>query len=185
MSNHQLPDRSFCLIRHGQTTANEAEIMAGATEVPLSPLGEEQALGLRGFDWPAEIQLFSSPMGRAQTTCQLGFPGQAFALHAGLRERHWGIYEGAHLSTAPPRHGRPEGGEDWEEMILRVAEAITECCAKTPNAVLPVMICHSGVIRAARATLSDTPSTTRPANGQPVLFRWDGTTHHEEPFNAR
>lgn len=175
----QLPRQSFCLIRHGETTANRDGIIAGRLDVALSDLGRRQAEALRAYDWPADLALFSSPQSRAQATCRLGFPGQEFRTLSGLRERDWGRFEGRPLAELPAREGRPEGGEDWGEMIDRVARAISQCCAQSKDR-LPVLICHSGVIRATRLLAGQSSSGLRAPNAQPITFVWSGQTHNEE-----
>ena len=52
MTATTLPSRSFCLIRHGETTANADEIIAGVTDVPLTQLGRDQAHPLSHRTWP-------------------------------------------------------------------------------------------------------------------------------------
>lgn len=174
----KLPPQSICLIRHGQTTANRDSIIAGRLDVSLTDLGRQQARALRGHPWPGAIALFSSPLERAQQTCQLGFPDQEFHCHPGLRERDWGQFEGAPLAELPPRAGRPEGGEDWSEMIIRVAEAITACCAQAQDR-LPVLVCHSGVIRATRLLAGQHNTGARAPNAHPISFVWVNDRHKE------
>ncbi|MFC4213788.1 histidine phosphatase family protein [Pseudophaeobacter arcticus] len=174
----KLPPRSICLIRHGETTANRDGIIAGRLDVALTDLGRQQARALQAYPWPGAIALFSSPLERAQETCRLGFPDQNFHCHPGLRERNWGRFEGAPLSELPPREGRPEGGEDWSEMITRVARAITTCCAQAQDR-LPVLVCHSGVIRATRLLAGQQSSGRRPANAHPISFVWLDDSHKE------
>ncbi|MEP2718348.1 histidine phosphatase family protein [Pseudophaeobacter sp.] len=173
-----LPQKSFCLIRHGETTANRDQIIAGRLDVALTDQGRAQAQALQDRNWPAMLALFASPMQRAQESCRLGFPGQNFDLHPDLRERDWGVFEGRPLSQLPAREGCPEAGEDWGEMICRVSLAISFCCAQA-GPRLPVMVCHSGVIRAARVLSGANGSGERPANAAPILFDWDGEHHSE------
>ena len=174
----KLPPQSICLIRHGETTANRDSIIAGRLDVALSDRGRAQARALQAHHWPADIALFSSPLQRAQETCRLGFPDLEFHCHAGLRERDWGSFEGQPLAELPPREGRPEGGEDWSEMITRVALAITTCCAQAKGR-LPVLVCHSGVIRSTRLLMGQQNSGARPPNAHPISFVWLGDTHKE------
>ncbi|WP_281953918.1 histidine phosphatase family protein [Pseudophaeobacter arcticus] len=174
----KLPPQSICLIRHGETTANRDGIIAGRLDVALTDLGRQQARALQAHPWPGAIALFSSPLERAQETCRLGFPDQNFHCHPGLRERNWGRFEGAPLSELPPREGRPTGGEDWSEMITRVARAITTCCAQAQDR-LPVLVCHSGVIRAIRLLAGQQSSGRRPANAHPISFVWLDDSHKE------
>lgn len=174
------PPRSFCLIRHGETTANADGCIAGRTDVALTERGRAQARALADRAWPMRIALYSSPLSRARETCELGFPGLAFTCHDGLRERDWGVFEGRPLADQPRREDTPEAGECWPGMQARVHQAICEICAAS-GAALPVLVCHSGVIRAARMLWTDGGVGARPANAVPILFqRSDGQFEEKE-----
>ena len=168
MTCWSLPAKSFCLIRHGETTANADQIIAGISDVPLSALGRSQAQALAMRTWPDQIALFSSPLSRARDTCTLAFRDQTYAVHNGLRERDWGVFEGRPLAEQPDRDNTPEAGESWPTMLARVHQSICEICA-TSSDQLSVLVCHSGIIRAARVlwttgTVGDRP----PMCGCPV-----------------
>lgn len=174
----RLPHRSFCLIRHGETTANRDGIIAGRLDVPLTEVGRAQAHGLAALTWPSAYQLFSSPLARAMETCTLGFSAKAFQIVPELRERDWGVFEGCPLTDLPPRAGRPAQGEDWEDMIDRVAAGVHDCCLIAKDR-LSILICHSGVIRAARMLAGQGCTGTRPPNAAPIFFNWTGSGHQE------
>ncbi len=166
------------MIRHGESTANRESIIAGRLDVLLTDTGRAQARALQVLKWPEAYRLFASPMQRAQDTCSLGFPSHAFHTHPGLRERDWGIFEGRPLAELPKRETRPKQGEDWVEMIDRVAGALHDCCTLAKGK-LPILICHSGVIRAARILAGQSDTGTRPANAHPIYFKWTGRGHQE------
>lgn len=168
-----LPSRSFCLIRHGETTANADEIIAGVTDVPLTQMGRDQACVLSNRMWPDPIMIYASPKSRAQHTARLAFPGREFTVHDGLRERHWGVFEGQPQSEQPIREGTPDLGESWPDMLMRVRTTITEICAAS-EAMLPVLVCHSGIIRAARVLWTTGDVGQRPPNAIPLLFEKAG-----------
>ncbi|WP_226551887.1 histidine phosphatase family protein [Celeribacter naphthalenivorans] len=173
-----LPVRSFCLIRHGETTANADEIIAGRTDVLLTERGRDQARDLSKRMWPERIVLYASPMSRARETCELAFPNQPYDLHDGLRERDWGLFEGRPLSEQPDREATPEEGESWSDMLSRVAQAIVEICNTSEDA-LPVLVCHSGVIRAARVLWTTGHVGSRPPNATPLMFTRSGQIFKE------
>lgn len=175
----EIPAKSFYLIRHGETTANAEGLIAGRTDVPLTELGRAQARALSRRDWPARIALYASPMARAQETCELAFPDRPFTLHDGLRERDWGVYEGRPLRTQPDRNATPEQGESWPDMIRRIERAIVGIC-QTGTDTLPVLVCHSGVIRAARLLWTTGEVGSRPPNATPLLFKRSGSTFKEK-----
>ncbi|WP_417262340.1 histidine phosphatase family protein [Celeribacter sp.] len=173
-----LPAKNFCLIRHGETTANADEIIAGRTDVSLTERGREQARDLSKRMWPEHIVLYASPMSRARETCELAFPDLPYALHDGLRERDWGLFEGRPLSEQPDREATPEGGESWPDMLSRVAQTIVEICDTSEDA-LPVLVCHSGVIRAARVLWTTGHVGSRPPNATPLMFARSGQIFKE------
>ncbi|APG46946.1 histidine phosphatase family protein [Phaeobacter porticola] len=173
MTAAPLPSRSFCLIRHGETTANADEIIAGVTDVPLTQLGRDQARALSDSIWPEPIAIYASPMSRAKHTAELAFPARGFEVHDGLRERDWGVFEGQPLSEQPVRENTPDRGESWPDMLMRVQTTITGICASSPHA-LPVLVCHSGVIRATRVLWTTGDVGQRPPNATPLLFENTG-----------
>lgn len=176
-----IPLRPFCLIRHGQTDANRDRIIAGTLDAMLTGQGRAGALALSRLSWPGAIALFSSPQTRALDTARLAFPGRPIAVIGGLRERDWGIHEGRPLDELPARTATPEAGEAWGDMLERVAQAIALCMARAGNA-LPVLVAHSGIIRAARALTGGDPHGPSVPNTTPCLFRPDGTGWREHPY---
>ncbi|WP_120496674.1 histidine phosphatase family protein [Kiloniella sp. EL199] len=177
---NSLPVKSFYLIRHGETIANANSIIAGITDVPLSALGRYQAQTLAEHTWPDRIALFSSPLTRAQDTCQLAFPGYDFKIHDGIMERNWGIFEGRNLSELSTREDTPDEGESWPAMLARVHHAISEICVISGSSY-PVIVCHSGVIRAVRVLWTSGTVGDRPLNAAPILFHRSAHKIEEKP----
>lgn len=173
MNAAALPARSFCLIRHGETTANAEGFIAGITDVPLTASGRDQARALSGVSWPEAITVHASPFSRARQTAEFAFPGRCIQLHPDLRERDWGVFEGRPLAEQPAREDTPPQGESWPDMLRRVQAAILEICAASGGA-LPVLVCHSGVIRAARVLWTTGDVGHRPPNATPLLFQKAG-----------
>ncbi|RPE66581.1 putative phosphoglycerate mutase [Pacificibacter maritimus] len=170
-----LPSCSFCLVRHGETTANADDIIAGVTDVSLTHLGRDQARALAVKTWPKPTSIHVSPLVRARDSAQLAFPNREFDIHDGLRERDWGVFEGQPLSAQPARAATPDQGESWPDMLLRVQNTITLICA-TSDGTLPVLVCHSGIIRAARVLWTTGDVGPRPPNAIPLLFERNGNT---------
>ncbi|MDP3174053.1 MAG: histidine phosphatase family protein [Phenylobacterium sp.] len=150
------------IVRHGESAGNVARDLAMASgssridisqrdvDVPLSPLGEEQALALgRWFSTLAEHErpqvVLSSPYLRATSTAELlasvgGVASDAppRAIDERLREREFGILD--RLTTGGVRefhpeqaefrrllgkfYHRPPGGESWCDVILRLRSAL-------------------------------------------------------------
>ena len=165
MRGAALPPSDFCLIRHGETTANAQSIIAGVTDVALTARGRDQARALARRRWPQPVTLFASPAARARDTCKLAFAQRGFTVISALRERDWGAFEGQPLSQQPIREDTPEDGESWPA---------------TPAGHLPVLVCHSGIIRAARVLWTPHDAGTRPPNAIPILFQRSGTFFEEK-----
>ena len=100
------------------------------------------------------------------------------ALVRGLRERDWGCHEGAPVSTLPPRHACPEGGEPYEEMLARVTAA-TCLALESAGGRLPVLVAHSGVIRILRLLSGGSDGGPSAPNATPILFTPAATGWHE------
>jgi ribonuclease H / adenosylcobalamin/alpha-ribazole phosphatase len=151
------PDRLW-LVRHGQSAGNVARAAADAAaldriaiaardvDVPLSPVGEQQAhaLGHWFAGMPAGERpdvLLSSPYARAVATARLfreaggaDDAGEPICLDERLREKEFGILDGlttrgvANLQPDQARfrallgkfYHRPPGGESWCDVILRL-----------------------------------------------------------------
>jgi broad specificity phosphatase PhoE len=96
------------LARHGETAWSLSGQHTGLSDIPLTPRGEQNArqLGrrLRGL---AFTHVFTSPLARARTTCQLAGFGEQAETDADLVEWDYGDYEGRR--TIDIRQQRP----DW------------------------------------------------------------------------
>nr|WP_279232345.1 histidine phosphatase family protein [Thermus albus] len=156
------------MVRHGETLWNREGRLLGWTDLPLTPLGEAQALGLKGRLPP--LPAHSSDLKRALQTAQLaGFhptPTQA------LREIHFGTLEGALWERLEPGYKEallrfqgfaPPGGESLEAFQERVYRFLEEL--KTPA----LLFTHGGVIRAALRALGE---DALPLPGSVVVLDW-------------
>ncbi|MCZ0963180.1 histidine phosphatase family protein [Paracoccus benzoatiresistens] len=178
-----LPKRPFCLIRHGQTGANRDGIIAGRTEARLTDRGRDAARALADHPWPCPVALFTSPQDRARETASLAFPSQTARVVEDLRERDWGIFEGRPVAELPPRTSTPEGGESWHDMLARIAAALGGCMVMAGDA-LPVIVAHSGVIRAARALTGQDFTGPSAPNTTPLLYTVVSGGWREQPLTA-
>lgn len=181
MISAALQQYSFCLIRHGETIANRDGVIAGRLNVPLTDFGRDQARALQRSTWPKRYRLFCSPKERARETCSLAFPGEYVELVNDLSERDWGIFEGQPIANLPAREGNPEQGEGWKDFLDRTGNALVHCC-RTAGEDLPIIVCHSGVVRASRILTGQATSGSRPPNAKPIVFRWNGAHHTEEAY---
>jgi broad specificity phosphatase PhoE len=97
------------IVRHGQTAWALTGQHTGRSDVPLTPVGEEEARKVgRRLAGMTFSRVFSSPSQRARRTCEIaGFAAGAI-VEEDLAEWDYGKYEG--LTTAEIRQLKP----DWE-----------------------------------------------------------------------
>ncbi len=84
------------LVRHGQSEGNVRSLCYGSTDLPLTPLGREQArlVGKKLKDVPL-AHCYVSPLSRARDTAALVLEGREVPTTPvpGLREQHMGRFE--------------------------------------------------------------------------------------------
>lgn len=128
------PERQIYLVRHGETEWSRSGQHTGRTDIPLAPLGREQALDLgRRLAGHAFAVVLTSPLSRAAETARLaGFPG-AEAVDD-LREWEYGEFEGR--TTADIRQELPDwtiwsgpwrGGETADHVGARADRVLARC----------------------------------------------------------
>ena len=164
------PGVSLYLIRHGETDWNRDSRYQGQRDIPLNETGQLQAhrngevlKGLR--DQIAEADFVSSPLSRAIETmkilrCEMGLKPSHFRIDPQLLELHYGHWEG-HLATELPQTDpvgvaekikdpfgwRPEGGESYADLSVRISSWLTTVTRDT------VAVTHGGVSRVARGAV--------------------------------
>lgn len=145
------------IVRHGQSVANAERKVAGQTESPLTPLGEEQALHAGEAASELEVDLIvSSPMQRARHTAEIiaktiGYPIEDIQNIPELKERRLGELEGK--PYAPGRTGsgnalsveKTQDVETADEFFERIKRAL-EIIHELPGKVV-LVICHNGTGR--------------------------------------
>ncbi|HSI64659.1 MAG TPA: histidine phosphatase family protein, partial [Candidatus Saccharimonadia bacterium] len=104
------------LIRHGATTLTAEDRFAGATDVPLSDEGRDQArrLAQRLADLPV-CAVYASPLGRTMETARILAEPHNFEVQPrdGLREIAHGHWE--QLTRHEVEAKYPEEAAAWEE----------------------------------------------------------------------
>ena len=138
-------DSPFFFVRHGETLESRDGIVQGQMDTQLTDAGRRSArsvgLRLRGC---ALGSIYSSPLGRAWETAsiistQTGTPVEALP---GLRERHWGSFQGRPKSERPTTRN-PQTAEPLEIFSSRVMAALQSISGRLPVLV----VAHSGVFR--------------------------------------
>jgi probable phosphoglycerate mutase len=182
----------FIFIRHGETDLNREPRFQGQIDVPLNATGLQQAARLaQALEASAPDAFVSSDLLRTrQTAAPLGAAwGRAPALHAGLREQAFGLFEGLDFTTIEARHPElwmrylehradfalPEGGESARSFHARVLVAVGELAAEHAGRTIAV-VTHGGVLdmlwRTARGEPLDGPRRCEIPNAGLNRMRW-------------
>ena len=160
------------VVRHGPTDWNEAGLIQGRTDRPLSQEGRETIGRWRLPGSWENAHCRSSPLARAMDTARLlGLRPQA---DPRLVEMSWGAWEGRSLAALRAEFGvamaenescgldfRPPGGESPRDVQVRLRPLLSELAGPT------VAITHKGVLRALYAMASGWTMTGKP--GQKLL----------------
>ena len=158
--------RPFVFLRHGQSTRNLERRIGGQHDVALTPQGEEEARRARALlgdiDWSL---VAASPLQRAYRTAELALGRAPDRVVDGLMERHWGELEGQAIPEAIPYMSTPAGGESWEAFVERIADTLN---ALLEEADTPLIVGHSGLVRAVRWLTHGTPAGPAP----PTPYRY-------------
>jgi probable phosphoglycerate mutase len=137
--------------------------LQGHLDIPLNDVGLRQAQHLAQalVQRDAIDAIYASDLLRAHTTAQAiaQATGQTVSTHPGLRERHFGAFQGrtfAEIEVELPEHAwhwrkrtpdwsPPEGGESLIDLRERIVAAVDELAARHPGQQV-VMVAHGGVL---------------------------------------
>jgi broad specificity phosphatase PhoE len=148
------------LVRHGETVGESSVRYYGATDVPLSDLGRQQARQARlALPGDAFDLVVTSPLARAWESARIVRPNGGVRLVAELREIDFGDWEGLTADEIRARdpiryedwkqkrpHFEFPGGERRADFQARVDRAVGDMLAAGASSALVVV--HKGVIRA-------------------------------------
>jgi broad specificity phosphatase PhoE len=152
------------LVRHGESTANAAQLLVGRLEAPLTDRGVAQAEAVAATLGPV-CRVISSPLGRARQTAAIVARGLPVEIDDRWVEVDYGEYDGAALADVPhevwrrwrsdTRH-RPPGGESLADVGSRVRAACEELFATDGDGARDpegdvVVVSHVSPIKAAVA----------------------------------
>jgi probable phosphoglycerate mutase len=171
------------LVRHGETAWNRETRIQGHTDIPLSDHGRWQAQQVGKALREEGLQaIYSSDLQRAADTARAVAEATSLplVLDEGLRERHFGMFEGLthdEIMSRHPEEGRrwrtrdpsygPEGGETLAGFYDRVIGAALRLVAKHPGQTV-ALVAHGGVLdcfyRAATHVGLETPRSWQIAN---------------------
>ena len=145
--------------RHGQTPWNVEDLICGRTDVPLTEVGQQQALRLAesALDKGIDV-ILCSPMLRARQTAQavsdaIGVPIQ---IDERLTEFDFGTLDGTSrfgeefLWLRAQMPTRFPGGESGFDLAYRVYSLLYEIKEKYADKTV-LLVCHNCVSRAVRS----------------------------------
>ena len=153
---------NLLFIRHGETDWNRQQRFQGQIDVPLNDNGLAQAarLGQRLAAEPFDV-LLSSDLTRAQQTAAPLAQAWDMPLQPvpGLREQHFGAWEGLDVPTIKSQHGAlwpqwlqhdgdfalPGGGESLRQFHARVMASVRQLVAQHAGRRL-ALVTHGGVL---------------------------------------
>lgn len=174
-------------LRHGLSTANQAGIIQGQHDYPLSELGKYQAQAL-GEYWSAHAEAFdlilSSPLERARETAvriQEAVGGK-IEYDAGWLERQLGEAQGKAYDALPRESDGatasvyeppfPGAESEWD-LYMRAAASVQNLFRNDPGQYL--VVSHGAILSAAMRVVFGQP----PASGRvrPARFSFHNTGH--------
>ena len=149
-----IPATPFYMIRHGESEANAARIMAGSLDSPLTDKGRAQAKTIHDILEHLEIKprtIAHSALSRARETAQIinEILDVPMIEDTDLAELHAGDWEGVHYDECPDfltGWADPPNGETFEEFYQRIKGAKNRILSKQESPTL--LVCHGGVFRA-------------------------------------
>lgn len=180
-------------IRHGETAWNVDTRLQGHLDIPLNETGLLQAKHLARAlaDSEAMDAVYASDLSRALTTAQAiaEVTGQTVTTHVGLRERHFGAFQGRtyhEIETELPDHAwhwrkrtpdwtPPGGGESLVALRERVVATVNDIAARHAGQNI-VLVAHGGVLdilyRAATRLELQAPRTWQLTNTAVNRLLW-------------
>ena len=150
-------------IRHGETAWNVDTRLQGQLDIPLNDTGLLQADRLARALTGREVvdAIYASDLSRAHTTAQTlaNAMGQTVRTNVGLRERHFGVFQGHTFSEVEaewpehavqwrkrtPEWAPPGGGESLLRLHERIVDTVNELAAQHTGQQM-VMVAHGGVL---------------------------------------
>lgn len=160
----------FWLIRHALVDAEARKTLYGTDDVPIcesTMAAQAPAYAELGRRLPQPARWLVTPLSRTHRTAQAifaaGYPAQPWTIAPAFIEQSFGRLQGldgaalpAHLTLPahdfwPISHAeRPQDGESFEDVLLRVGAEMESLAATCPGEDI-VIVCHGGAIRAAIA----------------------------------
>jgi len=171
---------TWWFVRHGQSVANAEGWLSGHVDVPLTEVGQAQAVAAGEVlaDEPLE-RCWCSDLQRARQTAALliGDRDLPVQITPALRERNLGIYERQQRDELRKQgrfedlltwDHRPEGGESYVDLARRTLPFLATIDSDAPT----LIVAHGGTIRTLIGLLDEvdvhTLSRTWVPNCEPI-----------------
>jgi broad specificity phosphatase PhoE len=148
------------VVRHGRTAWNASGRFQGHTDIPLDDEGRRQAADVARMLAPESFdRAVASDLMRARETAEivLGERETALEIDARWREMRFGSWEGlawseiverqpelATRSASSPRFYTPAGGESFDDLCARIAEALDALRATVTDGQRVLVATHAG-----------------------------------------
>lgn len=189
------------LVRHGETDWNREQRLMGQLDIPLNPLGLQQAASLAAeMTGQAFDALYASVQIRARQTAEvlaatLNLP---LRLDARLCEENIGGWQGLTIAEVharypgqweqrradPPNFRPPGGGETITEMAARACEAADEIAATWPQGRV-LLVSHGILIASLICRANGLPLTRifeqNLANARAEIIHWPAAGVRSQP----
>jgi len=142
-----LLDGPFYFMRHGESTTNARDLVAGLLDAPLSDKGRMQAeQAAQTLQDVALASVVVTGLDRAQQSAVpiLHQKGLTPFVEPGFNERDWGELEGRPLSERPSTFHETRDGESWAAFADRIWRTARHLEVPTPT----LIVGHAGTFRA-------------------------------------
>lgn len=148
-----IPAKHFYMIRHGETEANAARLMAGSLDSPLTENGKAQARAVQIIAQKLTIKpalIVHSHLSRARDTATIINEVLGVPMHEDpdLAELACGDWEGKPYEECRGILSEwitPPNGESYEEFCTRIQRGKKRALEMHDDPVL--IVCHGGVFR--------------------------------------
>lgn len=177
---HSIPlfSRVFYYLRHGETTSNRDQTIAGSLDVELTDAGRAQARAAVALIAPLGITaVYCSSLRRTRDTAAIIADALKVTVTpiAELNERNWGEYQGKPRALRL-RGMTPPGAETSQHHSERTARGL----ASIPSRGVPLIAAHSGTYRVLCRLIGHEKGLEPIANCHPVRITPAGSTWRVE-----